>query len=287
MSILEWFSKQKENIPGKSTDRLDIPGDLWIKCPSCTTILYKKDLEDHTKVCPNCNHHFRLAFEERLALTADENSFLEFGQELTAVDFLEFVDTKTYKDRLAESQKKTSLRDAFICGEATINKYPVILGVMDFGFLGGSMGSVLGEKFVRAAEKAIAKKLPLVVFTASGGARMQEGLMSLMQMAKTSAVISKMQEAKIPYIVVLTDPTTGGTTASFAMLGDIHLAEKGALIAFAGPRVIEQTIHQKLPKDFQSAEFLEEHGFIDAVLERKNIKDYLTKILKHFVQPVK
>jgi acetyl-CoA carboxylase carboxyl transferase subunit beta len=287
MSVLEWFSKQQEDSSGKSSERLDIPGDLWVKCSSCSTVLYKKDLEDNARVCPNCDHHFRLSLAERLALTADAGSFQEFAAELTAVDFLEFEDTRTYKDRLAENQQKTGHQDAFVCGAATIQGYPVILGIMDFNFLGGSMGSVVGEKFVRAAEKAIEQKLPLVVFTASGGARMQEGLVSLMQMAKTSAVINRLRAAAVPYIVTLTDPTTGGTTASFAMLGDIHLAEKGALIAFAGPRVIEQTIRQKLPRGFQSAEFLEEHGFVDAVLERKAVKDYLAKILKHFVQPVR
>jgi len=245
-------------------------------------VLYKKDLADNAKVCQSCNYHFRLTFAERLALTADAGSFQEFAQELTAVDFLEFTDTKTYASRLAENQSKTGHNDTFVCGTATIQNYPTVLGIMDFAFLGGSMGSVVGEKFVLAAEKALAQKLPLVVFTASGGARMQEGLMSLMQMAKTAAVIGKLREACLPYIVVLTDPTTGGTTASFAMLGDIHLAEKGALIAFAGPRVIEQTIRQKLPKGFQSAEFLAEHGFVDTVLERAELKDYLAKILKHF-----
>ena len=287
MSVLEWFSKQKDQVSGKSSERLEIPGDLWIKCPSCGTVLYKKDLEDNAKVCQNCSHHFRLTFAERLALTADAGSFQEFAQDLTAVDFLEFTDTKVYAKRLTENQNKTGHNDALVCGTATIQKYPVVLGVMDFGFLGGSMGSVVGEKFVLAAEKALEKKIPLVIFTASGGARMQEGLMSLMQMAKTAAVINKLQAASIPYIVVFTDPTTGGTTASFAMLGDIHLAEKGALIAFAGPRVIEQTIRQKLPKGFQSAEFLAEHGFVDTVLDRTELTNHLAKILKHFVPKVK
>ncbi|MDR2431232.1 MAG: acetyl-CoA carboxylase, carboxyltransferase subunit beta [Candidatus Margulisbacteria bacterium] len=285
MSVLDWFSKQKESNAGRRAGRLDIPGDLWVKCPSCAAVLYKKDLEENHKVCQNCGHHFRLTFEERLSLTADAGSFREFAAELSAVDFLDFEDTKTYKKRLEENQRKTGRRDAFVCGEAAIHGYPAVLGIMDFSFLGGSMGSVLGEKFVRAAERALEKKLPLVVFTASGGARMQEGLASLMQMAKTAAAVARLQDSALPYIVALTDPTTGGTTASFAMLGDIHLAEKGALIAFAGPRVIEQTIRQKLPKGFQSAEFLEEHGFVDAVLDRQEIKNHLAKILKHFVQP--
>ncbi|GBR76396.1 acetyl-CoA carboxylase subunit beta [Candidatus Termititenax persephonae] len=287
MSVLEWFSRQKESAAEKTAERLDIPGDLWVKCPSCATIFYRKDLEDNHKVCINCGYHFRLTFAERLALTADADSFREFADELSAVDFLEFTDTKSYQARLTENKSKTGHNDTFVCGTATIHKYPVILGIMDFAFLGGSMGSVLGEKFVRAAEKALAEKLPLVVFTASGGARMQEGLTSLMQMAKTAAVIAKLNAAKLPYIVVFTDPTTGGTTASFAMLGDIHLAEKGALIGFAGPRVIEQTIRQKLPKGFQRAEHLAEHGFIDAVLERQDLKDYLAKVLKFFVQQEK
>ncbi|MDR1452640.1 MAG: acetyl-CoA carboxylase, carboxyltransferase subunit beta [Candidatus Margulisbacteria bacterium] len=284
MSVLEWFSKQKENASEKTAERLDIPGDLWVKCPSCATILYKKDLEDNQKVCSSCGHHFRLTFAERLALTADAGSFQEFAAELTAVDFLAFEDTKTYQARLRENQAKTGRSDALVCGTAAIQKYPVILGIMDFAFLGGSMGSVLGEKFVRAVEKALEKKIPLVVFTASGGARMQEGLVSLLQMAKTSAAVAKLNAARVPYIVVFTDPTTGGTTASFAMLGDIHVAEKGALIGFAGPRVIEQTIRQKLPRDFQRAEYLEEHGFLDAVVSRLELKDYLARILKHFVR---
>ncbi|MDR2429086.1 MAG: acetyl-CoA carboxylase, carboxyltransferase subunit beta [Candidatus Margulisbacteria bacterium] len=284
MSVLEWFSKQKENASEKTAERLDIPGDLWVKCPSCATILYKKDLEDNQKVCSSCGYHFRLTFAERLNLTADAGSFREFAAELTAVDFLDFEDTKTYQVRLQENQAKTGRNDALVCGEAAIHKYPVVLGIMDFAFLGGSMGSVLGEKFVRAAEKALEKKIPLVVFTASGGARMQEGLTSLLQMAKTSAAVAKLNAARVPYIVVFTDPTTGGTTASFAMLGDIHVAEKGALIGFAGPRVIEQTIRQKLPRDFQRAEYLEEHGFLDAVLSRQELKDYLARALKHFVQ---
>lgn len=287
MSVLEWFSRQRDVLSPSEQSRLDIPGELWIKCPSCDGVLYSKDIDENLKVCTNCGYHFRLTSLERISLTADEGSFVEFDKDLGPTDFLNFTDTKPYKDRITENQQRTGLKDAIICGKATIEGYPAVLAVMDFSFLGGSMGSVVGEKIARAAEKALELKLPFIVFSASGGARMQEGIMSLMQMAKTSAVLGKLAKAYLPFIVVLTDPTTGGTTASFAMLGDIHLAEKGALIAFAGPRVIEQTIRQKLPKGFQRAEFLEEHGFVDTVLERKDLRTYLARILKHFTKVAK
>lgn len=287
MSVLEWFSRQREVLSPDAQQRLDIPGELWIKCPSCDGVLYSKDIDENLKVCTSCGYHFRLTSLERISITADENSFVEFDAELSPTDFLDFTDTKPYKDRILENQQRTGIKDAILSGKATIEGYPVVLAIMDFSFLGGSMGSVVGEKLARAAEKAIELKLPFIVFSASGGARMQEGIMSLMQMAKTSAVLGQLAKHYLPYIVVLTDPTTGGTTASFAMLGDIHLAEKGALIAFAGPRVIEQTIRQKLPKGFQRAEFLEEHGFVDTVLERKDIRAYLARILKHFTKVTK
>jgi acetyl-CoA carboxylase carboxyl transferase subunit beta len=282
MSVLEWFSSQQTGAKSARSERLDIPGDLWIKCPSCGSVLYNKELEGNLKVCLSCSYHFRLSAAERIGLTVDENSFKEFNESITSKDFLNFTDLKPYKDRIKESEEKSGIKDAIVTGEAKIEGLPLIISVMDFSYMGGSMGSVVGEKFTRAAEKALSLKVPFVVFSASGGARMQEGIMSLMQMAKTSAILSKLSDAHVPYIVVLTDPTTGGTTASFAMLGDIHIAEKGALIAFAGPRVIEQTIRQKLPKGFQKAEYLEEHGFVDMVLPRQDIKVYLARILKLF-----
>lgn len=282
MSVLDWFTAQKGDNKNNTTTKLDIPGGLWVKCVSCNSVLYNKDLEDNLKVCPSCNYHFRLSASERISVTFDENSFKEFDAGLTSQDFLIFEDVEKYSTRIEKSIKKTGLNDAIITGNAKLDGHKTVVAIMDFSFMGGSMGSVVGEKFTRAAEQAIKEKIPFIVFTASGGARMQEGISSLMQMAKTAAAVAKLNENKIPYIVVMTDPTTGGTTASFAMIGDIHIAEKGALIAFAGPRVIEQTIRQKLPKGFQRAEYLQEHGFIDLVLERNDIKPYLARIIRLF-----
>ncbi len=282
MSVLDWFTAQKGDSKNSSAAKLDIPGGLWVKCVSCNSVLYNKDLEDNLKVCPSCSYHFRLSAAERIAVIFDENSFAEFSAGLRSEDFLSFEDVEKYSDRIEKSIKKTGLNDAIVTGTAKIDGYKVIAAVMDFSFMGGSMGSVVGEKFTRAAEQAVKDNVPFLVFTASGGARMQEGISSLMQMAKTSAAVARLNENKIPYIVIMTDPTTGGTTASFAMIGDIHIAEKGALIAFAGPRVIEQTIRQKLPKGFQRAEYLQEHGFVDLVLERKELKPYLARIIRLF-----
>ena len=276
MSLVNFFNKKRKEV---LRNRLDIPSDLWQKCISCGEILYKKILKTNLKVCPKCNYHFRMNFQERINLLCDQNSFEEINSHIEPKDFLNFEDKKKYKDRLSENKLKTKINDAIVTGKATISKQNCIMGLMDFSFMGGSMGSVVGEKITRAIETAIKNKLPVIMLTVSGGARMQEGLTSLMQMAKTSAAIARLKEHKIPYIVILTDPTTGGTTASFAMLGDIHIAEPGALIGFAGPRVIEQTIKQKLPKNFQKSEYLLEHGMIDIVAERKDLKDILTNIL--------
>ncbi|MFA5929131.1 MAG: acetyl-CoA carboxylase, carboxyltransferase subunit beta [Candidatus Margulisiibacteriota bacterium] len=276
-SLVDFFKEKKKGVLNL---RLDIPSDLWVKCVFCNEILYKKQLRKNLNVCPHCGHHFRLSFKERIDLVCDKGSFVEEDKDVSSVDFLGFKDQKKYQDRIEENKKKSGMTDAIVTGECTIGGQKAQLGLMDFSFMGGSMGSVVGEKITRAMEKAIAKKIPMVMFTVSGGARMQEGVMSLMQMAKTSAAAAKMKENGILYVVVLTDPTTGGTTASFAMLGDIHLAEPGALIGFAGPRVIEQTIRQKLPKNFQRAEYLQEHGMVDKVVPRKDLKQVLTNILR-------
>jgi acetyl-CoA carboxylase carboxyl transferase subunit beta len=278
MSILDWLAANKEKEK-KTTEKLNIPGDLWVKCFECGDILYLKELTANYKVCTKCGYHFRITAEERINYLVDEDSFKEIETKIAPQDFLNFQDTESYIDRIKKSQKKTKRKDAIIIGEATLHNIKINLGVMDFSFMGGSMGSVVGEKITRIMEHAIKNKNPLIIVTASGGARMQEGIMSLMQMAKTSAAVAKLEDAKVPYICILTDPTTGGTTASFAMLGDINLAEPGALISFAGPRVIEQTIKQKLPKGFQRAEFLLEHGFVDSIVPRKNLRDILRDLL--------
>lgn len=254
-----------------------IQDGLWIKCPDCDEVIYQKELDNNQKVCPKCNYHFRLSGIERLAITVDDDSFIEFDENIVSVNPLSFPD---YEAKLEKAQNKSGLKEGVITGEATINGFPIIIAVLDFNFMGGSMGSVVGEKITRAIEKAIDKQLPLIIISTSGGARMQEGILSLMQMAKTSAALAKLDQAGLLYISVLTDPTTGGVTASFASLGDIIIAEPKALIGFAGQRVIEQTIRQKLPSGFQRSEFMLEHGMIDLIVDRKNMKDTLTKILK-------
>jgi len=277
MSILDWFNKNNKKSQIKK-NRLDIPGDLWVKCYKCNESLYLKDLEKNYKVC-HCLYHFRITPEERIKMHFDKNSFKEIENDIEAIDFLNFEDTEKYKNRLIKAKKKTKHADAIVIGTAKINKLPVNVGIMDFSFMGGSMGSVVGEKITRLIESAIKNKYPLIIFTSSGGARMQEGIMSLMQMAKTSAALKKLSDKKVPYISILCDPTTGGTSASFAMLGDINIGEPGALISFAGPRVIEQTIRQKLPKGFQRSEFLLEKGMLDMVVNRKEMKDTLTSLV--------
>lgn len=277
MSILDWFAK-KQKRPNKS-ERLNIPGDLWVKCPQCGEVLFTKDLEHHLKVCHHCNYHFRITPEERLKYLFDKNSFTEMSANIKPVDVLNFSDTEKYSTRIKKAQKKSKKNEAVTIGQAKLKKKPINLAIMDFSFLGGSMGSVVGEKITTIIESAIENEYPLIIFTSSGGARMQEGILSLMQMAKTSSALSVLSEKKVPYITVLCDPTTGGTSASFAMLGDVQIAEPGALISFAGPRVIEQTIRQKLPKGFQRAEFLLEHGMIDMVTARKKLRDTLYDIV--------
>ncbi len=265
--------------------RIKTPEGMWIKCDGCQEIIYRAEVERNLNVCPKCSHHFRIPALERIRFVVDEGSFREFGEDLESVDMLSFTDTKKYTDRLREAKKKTGRKEALITGTARIGGIDVVLGVLDFDFLGGSMGCVVGEKVTMAAEKALERKLPLVLFSASGGARMQEGTLSLMQMAKSSAALARLSDAKIPFISVMTDPTTGGVAASFAMLGDVILSEPGALIGFAGPRVIEQTIKQKLPEGFQRAEFLLEHGMVDIIVDRTKLKGTLTQILRFLEIP--
>lgn len=277
MSIIDWFAQKEKKK--QAVKRLEIPDYLWVKCSNCGDVLYLKDVEANLKVCQSCNHHFRISLEERIRFSLDPDSFRETEDAIKPKDFLDFFDTQKYSDRIKKAQTKTNRSDAIITGTATIEGHPINVGIMDFSFLGGSMGSVVGEKITRLIEQGIKNQKPVVIFSASGGARMQEGILSLMQMAKTSAALAKLHAAGIPYISVLCDPTTGGVSASFAMLGDINIAEPGALISFAGPRVIEQTIRQKLPAGFQRAEFLLEHGMIDLVANRKDLKPELGKIL--------
>jgi acetyl-CoA carboxylase carboxyl transferase subunit beta len=274
---MAWFKKTKDL---KADKKVKIPEGLWVKCESCKEIIYKKEIDRNLQVCPKCNYHFRISARERLKLLVDEGSFTEFDSNLLSSDPLNFKDTMSYKDRMKENQKKSGLNEAVISGEAFIKGNPVSLVVMDFSFMGGSMGSVVGEKVSRAAERALEKKQPLVTVSSSGGARMQEGIFSLMQMAKVSASIGRLRGNGILFVSVIADPTFGGVTASFVMLGDIILAEPKSLIGFAGPRVIEQTIKQPLPEDFQRAEFLLEHGMIDIIVERKNLKDTLAKLFE-------
>ena len=277
MSILDWFEKREKKI--KNTGRLEIPGDLWVKCPTCSEVSFKKDLELNFMVCPHCGHHFRIMPKQRLDYFFDKGSFEEMDGGLEPKDFLGFVDTQAYDKRIQSAKKKSNKTEAITIGSALLNKHNVNVGIMDFSYMGGSMGSVVGEKVTRLIEKSIEDRSPLILFTMSGGARMQEGIVSLMQMAKTSAALSRLSEERILFISVLCDPTTGGTSASFAMLGDIQIAEPGALISFAGPRVIEQTIKQKLPKGFQRAEFLLEHGMVDKVVSRENLRNVLTELI--------
>lgn len=257
--------------------------ELWTRCNNCRRILYRQDILDNVFVCPECHFHFRLSSMDRLQMLFDLGQFELFDEGLAPDDPLRFQDSKPYPTRLKESQDKTGLLDAAISAVGTMDGIRVIICALEFSFMGGSMGSVVGEKVTRAFERALEEKIPVIVISASGGARMQEGVFSLMQLMKTSAAIARLDDARIPYISVITDPTTGGVTASFAMLGDINIAEPGSLIGFAGPRVIEQTIKEKLPKGFQRAEFLLEHGMLDDVVERKNLRDYLIRVLRVFL----
>jgi len=276
---LAWFKRESSEIQQSDEKRVRTEG-LWVKCEGCRQIIWKKELEDNLNVCPKCNRHFRIDAPTRLMLLLDEDSIETFDDSMSAVDPLNFSDTRPYKDRLTESQRKTGMRDAVLTVTATLSGRPVVVNAMEFGFIGGSMGVVVGEKITRSIEKALQERKPLIIVSASSGARMQEGVISLMQMAKISAALARLEQAKLPYISVLTDPTTGGVSASYAMLGDLNIAEPGALIGFAGPRVIEQTIRQKLPEGFQTSEFLLQHGMLDAVVHRKELKNYISRALE-------
>ncbi len=278
---MAWFKKEKtpkQAPPGEK--KVQVPEGFWVKCENCKEIIYKKEVARSANVCPKCNYHFRISARERLEQVLDDGQFEEFDRDIAPTDPLDFVDIKPYQDRLEDYQSRTGLKDALISCAGTIGGYPVVVAIQEYGFMGGSMGSVVGEKVARCAERALAERRPLIVFSCSGGARMQEGALSLMQMAKVSAALSRLDEAGVPFISVLTDPTTGGVTASFAMLGDLNIAEPKALIGFAGPRVIEQTIRQKLPVGFQRAEFLVEHGMLDFIVERSQMREVLISCLK-------
>jgi acetyl-CoA carboxylase carboxyl transferase subunit beta len=273
---MAWFKRDKKSIdqPTPPEERRVRTEGLWVKCESCRTIVFRKDLEANLLVCPKCQFHFKMGAKQRLEMLLD-GRWTEHDARMTSTDPLRFVDTKPYASRLREARKKLGMCDAIITAEGQLNGRPIVCCAMEFNFIGGSMGAVVGEKVTRGIELSLDTRQPLVIVSCSGGARMMEGTISLMQLAKVSAALAKLDEAKVPYISVMTDPTTGGVTASFAMLGDLNIAEPGALIGFAGPRVIEQTIRQKLPEGFQRSEFLLEHGFLDAVVSRKEMKNFI------------
>jgi acetyl-CoA carboxylase carboxyl transferase subunit beta len=275
-----WFRKDKAPKEPRENRQSKVPEGLWVKCESCREILYNKELARNFKICPKCQHHFRLSAPERLRMLFDDENYVELETDLRSIDPLKFRDTKRYRDRIRQSEESIGTSDAIVVASGTMGGIPVIIGAMEFFFLGGSMGSVVGEKVTRAIERSTRERKPLILVSTSGGARMQEGILSLMQMGKIAAALSRLSDAKIPYISVMTDPTTGGVTASYAMLGDLNVAEPNALIGFAGPRVIEQTIRQTLPEGFQRSEFLLEHGMLDFVVPRSEMKSELVKALR-------
>jgi len=282
---MTWFKRQSGELDTSGEKKVRTEG-LWVKCEQCRQIIWKKDLEDNLNVCPKCDKHFRIDARARLAQLLDDNQYDVTDADLVSTDPLKFVDLKAYSSRLKQAQSDTGLKDAVINAHGKLNGRPVIVSAMEYSFIGGSMGAVVGEAITRAIEQATDSKQPIIIISASGGARMMEGVVSLMQLAKISAALARLDEARVSYISVLTDPTTGGVTASFAMLGDLNIAEPGALIGFAGPRVIEQTIRQKLPQGFQRAEFLLEHGMLDAVVHRKQLKPYIARALE-FMTPTR
>ncbi len=279
---MAWFKRQSGELEASGEKTVRTEG-LWVKCEDCRQIIWKKDLEENMNVCPKCEKHFRIDARTRLAQLLDENQYETFDGNLSSTDPLKFVDLKPYSKRLRQAQEETGLKDAVINAQGKLEGRPVVASVMEYAFIGGSMGAVVGEAITRAVERAAKSRTPLIIVSASGGARMMEGVISLMQLAKISAALARLDEAKVPYISLLTDPTTGGVTASFAMLGDLNIAEPGALNGFAGPRVIEQTIRQKLPPGFQRSEFLLAHGMLDAVVPRKELRPYIARALEFMV----
>ncbi|MFH1027427.1 MAG: acetyl-CoA carboxylase, carboxyltransferase subunit beta [Pseudomonadota bacterium] len=282
---MSWFTKEKTGVEKSDGKKVKVPEGMWIKCQGCSETVLSKDVEANLQVCPKCGYHYRISARKRLEALLDGGVWQEFDAEITSVDFLEFKDAKSYQDRIDAALSKGGSKDAVICVEGTIEEMAVQVSCFDFSFMGGSMGSVVGEKITRSIERGLQKNQPVIIISASGGARMQESILSLMQMAKTSAALAKLKQAGIPFISLLTDPTTGGVTASFAMLGDINIAEPKALIGFAGPRVIEQTIRQKLPEGFQRAEYLVDHGMVDAIIPRTEMRQKLASILKMLHRP--
>jgi acetyl-CoA carboxylase carboxyl transferase subunit beta len=281
MSLFDWFADRRKTAPAvRNTQDVDEGDGLWSKCPECGLVVYRKDLLANASVCKGCGHHHRIFSDERIALIADPGSFEPIDSDLSPTDPLAFKDRRSYADRLRDSQSSTGLIDAVITGLCRVDHHPLALGVMDFRFMGGSMGSVVGEKLTRLIEIATAQRLPVLIVCASGGARMQEGMLSLMQMAKISGALQRHREAGLLYLPLLTHPTTGGVTASFAMLGDLILAEPRALIGFAGRRVIEQTLREKLPDGFQTAEYLRDHGFVDLIVARPDLRETLSSLLR-------
>jgi acetyl-CoA carboxylase carboxyl transferase subunit beta len=279
---MAWFKRESGELDTSGEKKVRTEG-LWVKCENCRQIIWKKDLEENMNVCPKCENHFRIDARTRLAQLLDDKQYTTFDGDISSTDPLKFVDLKPYSSRLKRAQQDTGLKDAVINAQGKLMGRPVIASVMEYSFIGGSMGAAVGETITRAIERAGDTRVPLIIVSASGGARMMEGVISLMQLAKISAALARLDKLKVPYISLLTDPTTGGVTASFAMLGDLNIAEPGALIGFAGPRVIEQTIRQKLPPGFQRSEFLLEHGMLDAVVPRKQLKSYIARALDFMV----
>jgi acetyl-CoA carboxylase carboxyl transferase subunit beta len=278
---MAWFKKTRKPIASSTTEKPSrVPEGLWIKCPGCSQLIYKKDLEESLNVCAKCTHHFRMGAVERLKALIDDGRYTEHFPNLISVDPLQFTDTKPYRERLQQTIESTGLKDAVIVATGRLDGMEVVIGAMEYTFIGGSMGVVVGEKITRAIELALDRRQPVIVISCSGGARMMEGALSLMQMAKVSAALARLDRARLPFVSILTDPTTGGVTASFAMLGDLNIGEPRALIGFAGPRVIEQTIRQKLPEGFQRSEFLLEHGMLDLVVDRRDMKATIARALR-------
>lgn len=280
---MAWFKKTRKPIEPPTDKASRVPEGLWVKCPSCGQVIYNKDLVANLQVCPKCAHHFRMNAADRLQMLFDDGVWTEYDADLRSVDPLQFTDTKPYRDRLAAAIRTTGRNDAVVTASGTIDRVPAIVAAMEYAFIGGSMGVVVGEKITRAIERGIADRCPVVVVCCSGGARMMEGTLSLMQMAKISAALGRLDRAGLPYLSIMTDPTTGGVTASFAMLGDLNIAEPKALIGFAGPRVIEQTIRQKLPEGFQRSEFLLEKGMIDIIVDRREMKATVGRVLRQLM----